>query len=236
MYVSILITYLSGFSMYSFFFSIFSFLFFLPLFSFVPPFSLFTVTPFYTIYRGGIFHFYPSTAFGSSWTSFQDYLLAYQLLNHYHYFECVGCTTLHPKQNCLSCFLPLSLFFTSLVKIRIKPLHYLHLWHASSGLNLYLPLLGEIPSQQDISPQRSSSRNPKIDPLFLPTTRPHPLKALTHDPPSMYWLGTSRWCLALSVCSTPSKFCFFLAFTPFLLPLCLFNSIVRIGWCLSFVA
>ena len=75
-----------------------------------------------------------------------------------------------------------------------------------------------------------------IWPLFLLIARLHLLNPLTYGPPPMYWLGTSRWCLALSVCSTPSKFCFFLAFTPFLLPLCLFNSIVRIGWCLSFVA
>ena len=110
MYASIPTTYLSGFSMYSFFFSVFSFLFFLPPFPFVPPFSLFTVTPFYTIYRGGICHFYPSTAFGSLWTSFQNCLLIGQLLSHYHCSECDGCTTLHLKQNCLSCFLHLSVF------------------------------------------------------------------------------------------------------------------------------
>ena len=52
----------------------------------------------------------------------------------------------------------------------------------------------------------------------------------------MYWLGTSRWC--------PSPLCmlhsiwiyFFLAFTPFLLSSCLFDSAVSTGWCLSFVA
>ena len=43
--------------------------------------------------------------------------------------------------------------------------------------------------------QRGLSGNPKIDPLFLPTTRPHPLIPLTCGPPPMYWLGTSRWCL-----------------------------------------
>ena len=100
-----------------------------------------------------------------------------------------------PRQNYLSCLLPLSVFFTTLIWIRIKPLHCLPLWHASSGPNPYLLLLGEMPPQQYIFPQRSLSGNPKIDPLFLLTARPHPLNTLTCDPPPMYWLGTSRWCL-----------------------------------------
>ena len=49
------------------------------------PFSLFTTMAFYTTYHGRIYHFYPSTAFGSLWASFQDYPLAYQLPSHYHY-------------------------------------------------------------------------------------------------------------------------------------------------------
>ena len=51
-----------------------------------------------------------------------------------------------PRQNCLSCFLPLFVF-TSLIRIRIKPPHYIPLWHASSGPSIYLPLLGEMSSQ-----------------------------------------------------------------------------------------
>ena len=42
--------------------------------------------------------------------------------------------------------------------------------------------------------------------------------------------------LAPSVCSTLSELCFFLVFTPFLLSPCLFDSAVRVGWFLSFVA
>ena len=96
----------------------------------------------------------------------------------------------------IACFVSyLSLFFTSFIWIRIKPLHYLPLWHASSDPNPYLPLLGEMSSQQDISPQKSLSENLKIDPLFLPTTKLHPLNTLTRGPPPMYWLGTNRWCL-----------------------------------------
>ena len=83
--------------------------------------------------------------------------------------------------------------------------------------------------------QRSLSGNPKIDPLFLLTAKPHPLKALTHDPPFMYWLGTNKWCPS-PLCMLHSIWiCFFLTFTPFWLPLCLFDSVVRASWCLSFV-
>ena len=32
---------------------------------------------------------------------------------------------------------------------------------------------------------------------ILPTTRPHSLLPLTHDPPPLYWLGIGRWCLSL---------------------------------------
>ena len=57
------------------------------------------------------------------------------------------------KITCLVSYL--SLFFTSHIQIRIKPLHYLPLQHASGGFSLYLPLLSEMPSQQDISPKEA---------------------------------------------------------------------------------
>ena len=98
------------------------------------------------------------------------------------------------NKNRLSCLLPLFVF-TTLIWIRVKPHPHLPLWHASSGSNSYLLLLGEMSSQQDISPQRSLSRNSKIDFFFLPIAKPHPLIPLTRGPPFMYWLGTSRWCL-----------------------------------------
>ena len=84
--------------------------------------------------------------------------------------------------------------------------------------------------------QRSLSGNPKINPLFLPTTKPHPLNTLTHGPPPMYWLGTNRWCLGPLYMLHSVWICFFLAFTSFLLPPCLFDYVVRSGWCLSLVA
>ena len=154
------------FSVYSFFFSIlsplsfyFSFLSFSPIFFLLLPLPssalLFTTTPFYTICHGGIYHFYPLTTFGSLWVSFQDYPLANCLFSHYHYSKCVCCTTLHSQTKLLVLFFYLSLFFTFLIQIRIKSLHYLPLWHASSGLNPYLPLLGEMPFQQDISPKET---------------------------------------------------------------------------------
>ena len=55
-----------------------------------------------------------------------------------------------PRQNGLSCFLPSSVL-TTLIWIRIKPFPRLPLWHASSGSDSFLLLLGEMPSQQDIS-------------------------------------------------------------------------------------
>ena len=93
-----------------FLFLCFFFLFFLPPFPFIPPFSLFTITPFYTICHGGICPFYPSTAFGSLWTSFQDCLLACQLLSHYHCSDVLVAPLFIRRLNCLSCFLPLSVF------------------------------------------------------------------------------------------------------------------------------
>ena len=107
---------------------------------------------FYTIYHGEIYHFYPLTAFGSLLVSFRDCPLACQLLNHYHCFECVGCTTPYSQTKFLVLFLTSLCFFTFLIWIRIKPFHYLFLWDASSGPNPHLPLLGDIPSQQDILP------------------------------------------------------------------------------------
>ena len=75
------------------------------------------------------------------------------------------------------------------------------------------------------------SGNPKIDPLFLPTAKPHPLIPLT-----LAHLLCIGWvqiggALVLYVCSN-----FFLAFTPFLLPSCLSDSTVHSSWCLSLVA
>ena len=154
-----------------FFFLLLFYLFFflslvLPSFYFL----FFTIhsNPFYIICHGGIYYSYPSTAFGFLWVSFQDCPLACQLRSYCHCSKCVGCTTLYSRKKLFVLFLTSLCFFTSFIWIRIKPLHYLPLWHASSGPSPYLPLLGEIPSQQDVSPQRSLSENPKIDPLFLP--------------------------------------------------------------------
>ena len=86
MHVSIPTTYISlVFCMFFLFLCSFS-SFFLPLLPFIfspfpPLFSLFTTTLFYTICHGGIYHFYPSIAFGSLWVSFQDCLLACWLLS-----------------------------------------------------------------------------------------------------------------------------------------------------------
>ena len=93
---------------------------------------------------------------------------------------------------------------------------HLLLWHASSGLSLYLPFLGKMPSQQDI-PLEKLRQEPKNRPPFLPTIKPHPLNTLTHGPPPMYWLGTSRWCLDLLCKFYFVYVCLLLLFTQFLL-------------------
>ena len=68
--------YLSGFSVCVC--VCFFFFFFLHLLPFVPPpFSLFTATPFYTIYHGGIYHFYPSTILSFFLYSFFVHLLPF---------------------------------------------------------------------------------------------------------------------------------------------------------------
>ena len=107
----------------------------------------------------------------------------------------VGCTTPHSETKVvLFCLLHLFVFNT-LIRIKVKPLPHLPLWHASSGFSSCLLLLGEMSSQQNISSQRNLSGNPKIGFPFLPTTKRHPVIPLTHGPPPMYWLGTCRWCL-----------------------------------------
>jgi len=115
MHASIPITH--AFLIFVFSFSLLSFSF-----SFYPPFSffffllasllyvLFTTIAFYTICHGRIYHVYPLTTFGSLWVSFRDYPLACQLLNHYHYSECVGCTTPHSQTKLLVLFLTLLYF------------------------------------------------------------------------------------------------------------------------------
>ena len=122
------------------------------------------------------------------------------------------------KQNYLSCFLHLSVF-VSPQWIRIKLPHHLPLWHESCGHNPHLPLLGEMPSQQDIFPKKFE-REPQNKPHFLPTAKPHPLNTLTHSLPPMYQLGTSRWCPSPLCTFHFVCVCSFLAFTPFLLLLC----------------
>ena len=64
-------------------------------------------------------------------------------------------------------------------------------------------------SQKGIFPKRSLGKNPKIDPLFPPTTKPHPLNPLTVGPPLLYWLDTNGWCFGPCVCVLlPSAFVF----------------------------
>ena len=40
-------------------------------------------------------------------------------------------------------------------------------------------------------PPKEYEQEPQNRPSLLPTTKPYPLLPLTHDPPLLYWLGTS---------------------------------------------
>ena len=62
------------------------------------------------------------------------------------------------RQNYLSCSSPLSVL-VPFQWIKIKLPHHLPLWHASSDPSPHLPLLGEMPSQQDI-PSKKLGREP----------------------------------------------------------------------------
>ena len=53
-----------------------------------------------------------------------------------------------------------------------------------------------------IFPPKKLEWEPQNRPHFLPIVKPHPLNALTHGPPPMYLLGTSRWCLS-PLCMLP---------------------------------
>ena len=85
--------------------------------------SLFVATTFYTVCHDRIYHFYPSTAFGSLWASFQDCPLVCWLPSHYHCTVLVA-PLIISRQNGLSYFLPLFVF-TTLIRIRVKPLIHL---------------------------------------------------------------------------------------------------------------
>ena len=123
-------------------FSLFSFFFLLP-------FSSLIVSP-YTMH---IQPFYPLTAFGLLWVSFQDYPLVCQLPSH-HYYTVLAMPCLIPKQKWFFFFF----FFTPIntpIRIRARLLPYQPLQHEPSDSSSCLPLFGEMSSQQDIFPKRA---------------------------------------------------------------------------------
>ena len=183
--------------------------------SFLPLFII-TSIPFILKFMG----FYPfvpqvvPTSFGFLWASLQDYLLTYWLPGHYLCSEGACHTILYFQTKVLVLFLSHSLPFSP-QRIKVEGSLHLLLWHASSGPNLCLPLLGEIPSQQSIFLKGVSAGTLKQI-SFLPTVKPHPLNLLTEGPAPMYWLGTRKWCpgpyasaTAIQVCllSFPRHFC-----------------------------
>ena len=80
------------------------------------------------------------------------------------------------------------------------------LWHAPNGFNSSLLLLGGMSSQQDISPQKSVSRNPRIGfPLSSPPN--HTLLPLTYDPPPLVLVGEVWTLRVLDFCVSPKLAC-----------------------------
>ena len=83
-------------------------------------------------------------------------------------------------------------------------------------------------------PQKSLSGNPRIGSPLLLTARPHPLLPLTHGPPRLYWLGTSKWYLSLVHAPLPYESIAFLAFTCLSLPASLSGPAAYFAACLTF--
>ena len=92
--------------------------------------------------------------------SFQDYPLACWLPGHYLFLEGACHTTPHFQTKIIVLF-SLAHYLASPQQIRVKCSLYLPLWHALNGHSLYLPLLGEMPSQQSIFSKRVSTGTPK---------------------------------------------------------------------------
>ena len=96
--------------------------------------------------------FTPLTLFGLLWVSFQDCPLVCRLLSHNLYTMLVV-PHLIPRQKQFSFVFYSPLVFPSGIRVNLLP--YQPLQHASSGSSSYLPLLDQMPSQQDISPNRT---------------------------------------------------------------------------------
>ena len=106
------------------------------------------------------FPFLPLNRFWLLWVSFQDCHWPTDCPATTIALNVLVAPLLIPRQNGLSCFL-FSSILTTLIWIKIEPLPHLPLWHASSGPLLFLLLLGEMSSQQDISPKEVSARTLK---------------------------------------------------------------------------
>jgi len=86
--------------------------------------SLVTPMAFYTGCCDKIYHFYPLTAFGSLWASFQYYLLACRLPSHYH---CTVQAYTMPHSQTKMVFVLSLTSLNTLIQIRDKPFPYLPL-------------------------------------------------------------------------------------------------------------
>ena len=108
--------------------------------------------PFYTAYHDKIYHFYPFNPFWPIMGVLPRLPIGLPTTQPPPLYY-VSCAKPHSQTKVVFfCFL---LYFGVSIWIRVNPLSYQLLQHASNGFSSYLPLLDEMPSQQDISPNRT---------------------------------------------------------------------------------
>ena len=108
--------------------------------------------PFYTACSDKIYHFYPFNCFWLVVGVLLGLPIGLPVAQPPPLY-CVGCATPHSQTKVVFfCFL---LSFGVSIRIRVNPLPYQPLQRASSCSSSYLPLLDEMPSQQEISPNRT---------------------------------------------------------------------------------
>ena len=145
---------------------------------------------------------------GFLWASLQGFPLTYWLSQPLPLLRVCLLHHFPSPDKILFFFLPfISQYLPSLMDKDWRLSLYLSLWHASNGLSPLLASFGLYAIPVRHFPKRSLNRNPRIDPLFLPTTKPYPLNPLIKSPPLLYWLGRSMWCPNIYVSSTILRVC-----------------------------
>ena len=158
----------------------------------VLPFSSYGyLSPFILLNSMGFLPFVPKVSpavFGFLWVSLQDYPLTCWLPGHYLSLECACCTTPYSWAKLLVLFLHFPLFVLP-EWIRIGGSLSTHPYSMHQVVQAFcLPLLGEMPSQQGIFPQKSLDMNLKIV-HFSPYYQTTPSESLDQGPTSLVLAG-----------------------------------------------